>query len=58
MMVAFRNVEVPADSLVDEWPYEAIVAAIERGTIGDWLPIIRAIERSPWVALRAASSPI
>lgn len=48
MSVAFRNVEGSVDAPVEHWPYEALVAAIERGTIGDWLPIIRAIEADPW----------
>ncbi|MBO0768024.1 MAG: helix-turn-helix transcriptional regulator [Solirubrobacterales bacterium] len=33
---------------IERWPYEALVAAIERGTLSDWLPIIRGIERAPW----------
>ena len=48
MSVAFRNVEGSTDLPVEQWPYEALVSAIERGTIGDWLPIIRTIERAPW----------
>lgn len=57
MSVAFRNVEGSPDLPVERWPYEALVAAVERGTIGDWLPIIRAIERAPWgeVARRVES---
>ncbi len=48
MTFAFRNVEgSPADP-AERWPYEALVAAIERGTISDWLVLIRAIERRPW----------
>lgn len=45
---AFRNVEGSPDLPVDQWPYEALVAAIERGTLRDWLPILAAIRRSPW----------
>lgn len=48
MNLAFRNVEGSATMPVEEWPYEALVAAIERGSITDWLPLIRAIEQSPW----------
>lgn len=50
MNVAFRNVDGSHDVPVDQWPYEALVASIERGTIGDWLPILRAIEQRPWGA--------
>lgn len=48
MSTAFRNVEGSPALPLEQWPYEALVAAIERGTIGDWLPLIRAIAQSPW----------
>lgn len=48
MSVAFRNVEVALAAPVEQWPYEAIVTAIERGSLADWVPIARAIRRSPW----------
>lgn len=47
MTLAFRNVDV-ADGGVESWPYEAIVTAIERGTIVDWAVLGRAIGSSPW----------
>ncbi len=47
MTVAFRNVDV-SDGEVERWPYEAIVTVIERGTIGDWAALGRAIASSPW----------
>jgi hypothetical protein len=45
--VVFRNVDVP-DDRVEAWPYEALVTAIERGTVGDWARIGRAIGTAPW----------
>jgi DNA-binding transcriptional regulator YiaG len=45
---AFRNVEGSPRSPVEDWPYEALVTTIERGTITDWLRIIRAIQQRPW----------
>lgn len=48
MTVAFRNVEGSSTMPIEQWPYEALVAVIERGTIGDWMPLIRAIELKPW----------
>lgn len=48
MTVAFRNVEGSPAQPVDQWPYEALVAAIERGTLRDWLPLISAVRSSPW----------
>jgi DNA-binding XRE family transcriptional regulator len=47
MTPAFRNVELPDDAL-PSWPYEAIVTAIERGTIGEWARLGRAIGECPW----------
>ncbi|MBB2890810.1 XRE family transcriptional regulator [Flexivirga oryzae] len=48
MSEPFRNVLGSAGQPVEQWPYEALVAAIERGTLGDWVPIIRAIDQAPW----------
>ena len=48
MTVAFRNVDVDPRAPVERWPYEAIVTVIERGTLGDWLILIRAITADPW----------
>ena len=46
--VRFRNVDAdPADD-VRTWPYEALVAAIDRGLVPDWRPIFAEIRRSPW----------
>jgi DNA-binding transcriptional regulator YiaG len=46
--VSFRNVEVPDGAPVDRWPYEALVAAIERGTVTDWARLTREMRREPW----------
>lgn len=44
----FRNVDAdPADD-VGTWPYEALVAAIDRGLVPDWRPVFAEIRRSPW----------
>lgn len=48
MALTFRNVDVDPAAPVDSWPYEAIVTAIERGTIGDWARLTRAIAADPW----------
>jgi hypothetical protein len=46
--VAFRNVDVPAGTPIEHWPYEALVAVIERGTVGDWALVTRAVRGDPW----------
>lgn len=48
MAVAFRNVEVPDDAPVGQWPYEALVSAIERGTIREWARLTSHIRDDPW----------
>ena len=49
--VRFRNVDAdPADD-VRTWPYEALVAVIDRGLVPDWRPIFAEIRRSPWGAV-------
>ena len=47
-VVTFRNVDAsPADD-VRTWPYEALVATIDRGLVVDWQSIFAEIRRSPW----------
>jgi hypothetical protein len=48
MSVSFRNVDVPADAPIAEWPYEAIATVIERGTVSDWARLTREIGAHPW----------
>lgn len=47
-VLRFRNVDAdPADD-VRTWPYEALVAAMDRGLVPDWRPVFAEIRRSPW----------
>lgn len=48
MAVRFRNVDAEPSDPVESWPYEGLVAAIERGTFNDWVRITRAIDQEPW----------
>lgn len=48
MTLTFRNVDVEPGSPVEAWPYEAIVTAIERGTLTDWVGLIRGVDADPW----------
>jgi hypothetical protein len=47
-MLTFRNVEADPADPVESWPYEGLVAAIERGGFRDWQRVAAAIERDPW----------
>ena len=48
MPVDFRNVDASPDDDVRTWPYEALVAVIDRGLVPDWQPIFAELRRSPW----------
>ncbi|MGC5617369.1 helix-turn-helix domain-containing protein [Georgenia sp. Z1491] len=43
-----RNVDVDPDAPLDTWPYEALVAILDRGSIRDWSAVTREIGRDPW----------
>ena len=44
----FRNLTALADDPVETWPFEGILAAVERGTLPDWRRLAKAIEADPW----------
>jgi hypothetical protein len=48
MGVEFRNVDASPTDDVRTWPYEALVAVIDRGLVADWKPVFDEIRRSPW----------
>lgn len=48
MSVRFRNVDVDRAAPIEQWPYEALVTMIERGTVSDWVELSRAIAEDPW----------
>jgi len=50
MMTAlnFRNISASPDDPVDIWPFEGILAAVERGSLPDWRRLAGAIRADPW----------
>lgn len=44
----FRNVQASPDGPVETWPFEGVLAALERGTLPDWRRLVRAIDADPW----------
>src|SRR5271165_4896834 len=44
----FRNITASPDDPVDTWPFEGILAAVERGTLPDWRRLAAAIQADPW----------
>ncbi len=48
MSVSFRNVDVDPTASPDQWPFEAVLTALERGSLSDWHKLASAIRRWPW----------
>jgi DNA-binding transcriptional regulator YiaG len=44
----FRNITASPDDPVDTWPFEGILAAVERGTLPDWRRLAAVIRADPW----------
>ena len=45
----FRNITASPDDPVDTWPFEGILAAVERGgAFRDWRRLAAAIRADPW----------
>ena len=44
----FRNIDASLDDPVETWPFEGILAAVERGTLPDWRRLTAAIRADPW----------
>jgi DNA-binding transcriptional regulator YiaG len=44
----FRNIDASPDDPVETWPFEGILAAIQRGTLPDWRRLASAIRADPW----------
>lgn len=47
-LLRFRNITASPDDPVETWPFEGILAAIERGTLPDWRRLAQAIAADPW----------
>lgn len=44
----FRNITASPEDPVETWPFEGVLAAVERGTLPDWRRLARAIQADPW----------
>ena len=44
----FRNIDTSPDDPVETWPFEGILAAVERGALPDWRRLAAAIRADPW----------
>jgi len=48
MSLRFRHLDVSPDAPVASWPTEGVLAAVERGLLGDWRRIMGAVRDDPW----------
>ena len=48
MTAQLRNVDADLHAPVEQWPFEAVLAALERGGVRSWARIARAIRTDPW----------
>ena len=46
----FRNLDVSPEEPVEDWPFEGVVTAIERGALPDWQRLAAAIKAEPLFA--------
>lgn len=44
----FRNIDADPSGPVETWPTEGIIAALERGGLGDWRRVAKAVRADPW----------
>jgi hypothetical protein len=47
----FRNLTASPDDPVETWPFEGILAAVERGSLPDWRRLAKVIQADPWGAV-------
>lgn len=48
MALTFRNLTVSPEDPVEAWGFEGLMAAVDRGDLGDWRRIARAVRNDPW----------
>lgn len=58
MTLRFRNIDARVEDPVTTWPQEALLAALERGSLHDWRRIAAEIRREPWGGVAPAVEEI
>lgn len=48
MTLSFRNIDVSPDEPVEQWPFEGVQAALERGGLSQWRRLAAAVRERPW----------
>lgn len=44
----FRNIDVDPDAPVEDWGFEGLLSAVDRGGFRDWQKVVAAFRRDPW----------
>jgi hypothetical protein len=44
----FRNINASPEDPVETWPFEGVLAAVERGSLPDWRRLAASIRADPW----------
>ncbi len=48
MTLAFRNIDVDPAAPIEQWGFEGLLAAVDRGEAADWRRIADTVRRDPW----------
>jgi len=48
MTLRFRHLDVDPSAPVSTWPMEAVLTAVERGSLRDWRRLVKAVRADPW----------
>lgn len=48
MALKFRNLDISPEEPVSRWGFEGLLAAVDRGSLGDWRKVMAEISRAPW----------
>lgn len=48
MALRFRNIDADPSDPVEEWGFEGLLTAVDRGDLNDWRRVVAAVRRDPW----------
>lgn len=48
MALAFRNLTIDPSAPVEDWGFEGLLAAVDRGDLTDWRQVLAGVRKSPW----------
>lgn len=48
MALRFRNIDADPSGPVEQWGFEGLLAAVDRGDLDDWRRVVAGVRRDPW----------